>query len=264
MEKMTAQELYAQLYDVHVPDWPGEVDFYRELIVHSPLKNYGMLEIACGTGRIALQLAQEGIDITGLDLSPELLGVAREKSKGMPNVRWVLGDMRRFDIGKKFGCVIIPGHSFQFMNTPDEQVQCLEEIKRHLVADGLLVVHLDHQDFRWLAGLLDRKERIFERNPVLTHPTTKQKFRLAYAWSLEPSTQTATVDLNWEEIGENGDVVQVWEMEPMRLHCVFRFEMEHLLKRVGLSIEAVYGDFFKNELRDGSKDMIWLARNKEG
>jgi hypothetical protein len=150
------------------------------------------------------------------------------------------------------------------MNTPDEQVQCLEQIKRHLVTDGLLVIHLDHQDFRWLAGLLDRKESVFEKDPILTHPTTKQKFRLAYIWSLEPSTQTATVELQWEEIGENGDVVRVWEMEPMRLHCVFRFEMEHLLRRAGYSIEAVYGDFFKNELGDGAKDMIWLARNNAG
>jgi SAM-dependent methyltransferase len=261
MKNITAQELYAQLYDLHVPGWPGEVDFYRKLVAQSPLKSHGVLEIACGTGRITLRLAQEGIDMTGLDISPELLEVARGKSMGMLNVQWVLGDMRAFDIGKKFGFAIIPGHSFQFMITPNEQASCLEQIKRHLVADGLLVIHLDHQDFRWLAGLLDRKEPVFEKDPVLTHPTTNQKFRLAYAWALEPSTQTATVDLKWEEIGENGDVIQVWEMEPMRLHCVFRFEMEHLLRQVGFSIEVVYGDFFKNELGDGSKDMIWLARN---
>lgn len=157
MERLTAEELNAQLYDVSVPDWKGEVDFYRELIAHSPLvKTHGVLEIACGTGRITLRLAKDGINITGLDISPESLEVAREKSAGIPNVNWVLSDMRTFEIGTKFGCVIIPGHSFQFMTTPDDQVKCLEQIKKHLVIDGLVVIHLDHQNIGWLADLIGR------------------------------------------------------------------------------------------------------------
>jgi ubiquinone/menaquinone biosynthesis C-methylase UbiE len=264
MEKITAQKLYAQLYDVRVQDWQGEVDFYRTIIAKSPLKTNGVLEVACGTGRITMRLAKGGITITGLDISSELLEIARGKSVEMSNVNWVLGDMRTFDLGTKFGFVIIPGHSFQFMNTPDEQVKCLERIKHHLVPDGLLIMHLDHQDFGWLAGLVNIKDPVYEKGRILTHPITSQKFRQSYAWAFEPSTQTATVKTNWEEISENGDVIQIWEMEPMRLHCVFRFEMEHLLERVGFSIEAVYGDFFKSELTDKSEQMIWLARHITG
>jgi ubiquinone/menaquinone biosynthesis C-methylase UbiE len=261
MEKITAQGLYAQLYDVRVPDWQGEVDFYRALIADSSLKAQSVLEVACGTGRITIQLAKEGVDITGLDLSPGLLEIARKKSIGMSNVNRVLDDMRTFEIGKRFGHVILPGHSFQFMNTPDEQVKCLAQIKRHLVPDGLVVIHLDHQDFGWLAGLL-KKEPVCEQGQILVLPTTSRTFRQSFAWAFEPSTQTATVKSTWEEIDETGNVIQNWEMEPMRLHCVFRFEMEHLLNRVGFSIEAVYGDFFKGELTNDSGQMIWLARNK--
>jgi ubiquinone/menaquinone biosynthesis C-methylase UbiE len=264
MEKITANQLYAQLYDAWVPDWPGEVDFYRDLIGNSPLKTEGVLEVACGTGRIAMRLANDEVKITGLDISSELLEIAQGKSLGMSNVEWVLGDMRTFEIRKNFGVVISPGHSFQFMTTPDDQVKCLEQIKRHLVPDGFVVIHLDHQDFGWLAGLLHNKEAVYQKSNVIIHPRTKQKFRRSYAWAFEPSTQNTTVRLNWEEIDENGDVIQIWEMEPKRLHCVFRFEMEHLLNRMGFCIEAVYGDFFKNELVSESGQMIWLARNKAG
>jgi hypothetical protein len=45
------------------------------------------------------------------------------------------------------------------------------------------------------------------------------------------------------------------------LHCVFRFEMEHLLARVGLAVDAVYGDFSRHPLEDKSLDMIWVARD---
>ena len=46
----------------------------------------------------------------------------------------------------------------------------------------------------------------------------------------------------------------------MALHCVFRFEMEHLLARTGFEIQAMYGDLLKNKLSDNSSEMIWEAR----
>ena len=264
MDKISANELYAQLYDVRVPDWDGEIDFYQELIWQSPLKAKGVLEVACGTGRVGLRLAQNGTEVTGFDISPELLEIARKKSAGMSNVNWFLGDLRTFEIGKQFGYVISPGHSFQFMTTPDEQVMCLDHIKRHLVPYGLAVIHIDYQDFGWLAGLLNQKEPVYEKSDILTHPTTNEKFRRSFAWEFESSTQTATVTTNWEQINENGDVIQVWKMEPARLHCIFPFEMEHMLKRAGFCIEAVYGDFFKSKLTSESAQMIWLAKNNTG
>ena len=220
-----------------------------------------MLEIACGTGRVALQLARDGINVTGLDLSPEMLEIARGKSADLSNVNWVLGDMRTFDIGARFGYVISPGHPFQFMATPDDQVKCLEQIKKHLVLDGIAVLHVDHQDIRWLADLIGKRESAFFKGKILTHPATGEKFRESSLWSCEPDAQTATCQNNWEKVDESGNVVQTREREPMRFHCPFRFEMEHLLRRVGFSIEAVYGNFDKCDLTDGSPQMIWVAKN---
>lgn len=264
MDKITARELNAQLYDARVPDWDGEVEFYRQLIDHSSLKAQGVLEVACGTGRVTMRLAKDGIEITGLDVSPELLKIAQGKSIGMSNVHWVLADMRTFRLEKEFGFVISPGHSFQFMTTPDEQVMCLERIRDHLVPDGLAVIHIDYQDFSWLADLVTRKEPVYEKSNILTHPVTNQIFRRSFVWTFESNTQTATVITHWEELNNKGDVIQTWEMEPMQLHCIFPFEMEHLLIRVGFSIEAVYGDFFKNDLTSESEQMIWLARKRTG
>ena len=92
--KATTQELYAQLYDVAVSDWPGEIDFYRELLHMINSEHVNMLEIACGTGRVSQQLVSTGVKITGLDLSPELLNIARGKSAGIQNIHWISGDMR--------------------------------------------------------------------------------------------------------------------------------------------------------------------------
>jgi len=263
MEKVkpSVQELYAQLYDVAVPDWPGEIDFYRELVRTSGAVSGRVLDIACGTGRVTLQLAKEGIEITGLDRSPELLEIAGEKSFDIPNVHWRLGDMRSFDLGQRFDLVLITGHSFQFMLTPEDQVKCLECIIRHLFPEGWLVVHLDHQDASWLGNLPRQFSGTFSEWRELKHPSTGHTIRTANEWTYEPATQTASVTTAWEEIGSGEAVVQHWRRETMPLHCVFRFEMEHLLKRTGYAIEAVYGDFFKAALTDDSEGMIWVARN---
>lgn len=190
-----AREFYAQTYDVTVSDWPGEIDFYRELAAHIQATGQAVLEVACGTGRVAIRLSQEGVEVVGLDLSTAMLDVARRKSGRMSNLRWVEADMHSFDLGETFGLVIIPGHAFQNILAVSDQLACLDSIHRHLAPGGRLVVHVDR---------LDRG--------------------------------------------------------PIRLHCVFPFEMEHLLARAGFAIETVYGDFYRQALGDDSSELILVSR----
>ena len=255
----TAEQLYAELYDLTVPDWPGEMDFYRELVQPAKAKNQSVLEVACGTGRVAIRLAEEGVKVVGTDLDAAMLEIARRKNA---HVRWARGDMRALDLGETFGLIILPGHSFQFMCTPEDQVAALETFIRHLEPGGTLAIHLDHQSVGWLGALLGDLGGKFEPGSDVRHPNTGHTLRRARAWTYEPSTQTAIVVSKWEEIGADGSILQEWERPPMRLHCVFRFEMARLLARTGFEVQAVYGDFFKNDLRADSSDMIWVARKQ--
>jgi ubiquinone/menaquinone biosynthesis C-methylase UbiE len=258
-----AREFYAQTYDVAVPDWPGEINFYRELAAEAHSNGQAVLEVACGTGRVAIRLARMGVEVVGLDLSSAMLDVARQKSAGVSNVRWVQGDMRSFDLGETFGLVIIPGHSFQNILTAADQFACLESIQRHLIPRGLFGVHLDHPEVSWLGDLTRDKGGVFETTEQFLHPKTGRQVRTLQAWSYEPATQTAISEKVWEELGEDGPVVARLDRGPIRLHCVFRFEMEHLLARAGFVVEAVYGDFYRQELGEGSSEMIWVARSQQ-
>lgn len=254
-------EFYAQTYDDSVPDWPGEIDFYQEMAAKVMRRGGTVLEIACGTGRVALRLAHHGVKVVGLDLSPKMLEVARRKSIGLENIRWIQGDMRSFELGETFDLVIIPGHAFQNLNTSQDQAACLECIKQHLCPGGSLVIHLDHQDLSWLGDLLREKGGRFEAAEQFQHPESGRPVRTFRAWTYEPASQTAICQTIWEEIGAADQVINRWQTQPIRLHCVFWFEMEHLLARVGLAVEAVYGDFFRHRLEDKSSEMIWIAQN---
>lgn len=260
MPDLTPQQLYAQLYDLRVEDWTGELDFYREFLSTHSESQKGVLEIACGTGRVTIPLAKAGFQMTGFDLSPELLNVAQTKTIGLPIPVWVQADMRTFELNRKFGVILSPGHSFQFMNTPDEQAQCLELVRRHLVPGGWLILHLDHQDVCWLASLLNNKGSGYARGELLEHPITNKKYRYCFTWFYEAVSQTATVKSQWEEIDQTGMVNNIYKMDSMRLHCAFRSEIEHLLKRCGFTTEALYGDFNRHPLEDKSENMIWVAK----
>ncbi len=252
-------EFYARTYDESVPDWEGELDFYRELAGEVSARGEALLEVACGTGRVAIRLAQGGTRVTGLDISPYMLARAREKSKDLATIRWVEADMCAFSLEETFGLVIIPGHAFQNLNSPDEQVACLRCIHRHLKPGGGLVVHLDHQDVRWLGDLMGTLGGVFEPAEQFREPQSGRLIRTKRAWTYEPLTQTASTTTEWEAIDSDGQVVDQWKTNPVRLHCVFRFEMEHLLYRAGFVVKAVYGDFFRRPLEDKSSNMIWMA-----
>lgn len=255
---MSPPQFYAQLYDEVVHDWPDEINFYRQLIEENGI--HRLLEVACGTGRVMLKMVRDDMQITGIDRDEALLEVARKKAKGHPSVKLVQGDMRTFDLGETFQLAIVPGHSFQFMLTPEAQFQCITSIGQHLVAGGLLVLHLDHQDVTWLGELAGALGGVFGDETEVINPETGAKIRVSKAWSYDANTQTNTAITRWEEVGEDGSVIRQSDSEPVALHCAFPFEMEHLLARCGFVVENVYGDFDRQSLNHQSPQMIWVAR----
>ena len=256
------RKFYAETYDSVVTDWPNEIEFYRELARGVMAKGQALLEIACGTGRVAIRLAKEGIDTVGLDLSELMLDVARGKSREIANIHWSVGDMRRFDIGQTFGLAIIPGHAFQNILTPEDHVSTLTSISRHLVSEGMLVVHLDHPGESWLSGLKESLSSDFEPAGRFAHPITGEQICSYQAWAYEPATQTALSKQRWEAVDSHGKVVESWETGLLRFHVFSRFEMYHLLEGTGFLIEALYGNFMRDAFQNDSPEMIWIARKR--
>lgn len=255
------RQFYAETYDVCVGDWEGELAFYLEqLKKHAQSPPCRVLEIACGTGRIAIRLAEAGAEVVGLDLYNPILEIARRKSRGMQNIRWVQADMRQFDLNRIFDLVIIPGHSFQNLNEPEEQASCLESIHRHIKPHGCLIMHLDHQEYGWLAEIGAEKQGVFEPAEEFTHPVTGNRVRTERAWSFFRASQTAVVQTVWREFDAEGGLIRQVDTGPIPLHCLFHHEAVHLLERSGFEVTEVYGDFVGSSLDDESGQMIFEAR----
>src|SRR5438876_428277 len=107
-------------YDVFSVGIPGDVAFYVEEASRFNEAGHAsgrVLELACGTGRILIPIAEAGVPITGLDLSPAMLDLARKKIAALPDatrqrINLIEGDMAAFHFDAPFNTIMIPFNSF--------------------------------------------------------------------------------------------------------------------------------------------------------
>jgi SAM-dependent methyltransferase len=96
-----------------------------------------VLDLGCGTGRLAIPLARRGKEVAGIDRSRAMLAHAESKA-GPLAIRWIEGDFRDFDLGQEFDLIIACGHAFQALLTEADQRTFLLCARRHLAAGGRL------------------------------------------------------------------------------------------------------------------------------
>jgi len=141
----------AQRYDLIMGAYASgdQLNFYRRQVAR-----YGepVLELACGSGRFTLPLAREGINITGVDISEDMLDLAKLKaSKDEVHIRFLQGDMRSFDLGEKFKFIFIPAQSLSHLHTREEVENCFSCVRRHLADEGRLLIELFNSSVKMLA-----------------------------------------------------------------------------------------------------------------
>src|SRR5215467_10175690 len=107
----------------------GDAAFYLDLARRA---RGPVLELGCGTGRVLLPIAREGIECTGLDASRSMLARLRA-SRPPKSLRLVFGRMQDFSIPKKrFALIYSAFRAFQHLLTVEDQLACLAAVRRHL------------------------------------------------------------------------------------------------------------------------------------
>ena len=211
----TGEQIYAKTYDSNSVGWTGEIAAYARWARDSaPGRPPRILELACGTGRLALALAAEGCQVTGVDSSSEMIEVARAKELN-GNPTWHVGDMRTFSLGQKFDIVMVPAHSFQFMTSAADQVRALTAMRNHLEALGRLIVHLDRPGYKWMGNLpLDPPDPAEWRlGPALSDPTSGITWRRRSVWTLDPLAEVATLHSEWIQFDDSELVAEFGRMQ---------------------------------------------------
>ena len=127
-------------YD-HTIEMTEDIPFYLSLAKVNPGK---VLDIGCGTGRVMAPLLKEGIETVGMDLSEDMLTIAKSKLlKLHSDPRLVQGDMKDFEIPGPFSLIIIPNFSMIYIHSDTDRKRVFKCIYKHLAPGGKLAFDFD-------------------------------------------------------------------------------------------------------------------------
>ena len=122
-------EMYQSLFD-----YRQEFEFYHDLLQTYDCQT--LLELGCGSGNLAPYFLERGYDYLGVDVSDDMLHIARETS---PTATFLQGDMRDLHLDRSFDAIIITGRSFAYLTTNQDVMNALRSCHRALHHDGVLI-----------------------------------------------------------------------------------------------------------------------------
>jgi SAM-dependent methyltransferase len=222
-----------------------------------------VLELACGTGRVAIPIARVGITVTGLDLVPSMVARARAKAAGLP-ARWVAADARAFALAARYRLIFLTGNAFQLLLTRADQEALLERARAHLPPDGLFA--FETRNPRW-AGLPTRAvpyEGLFAlletRDEEECPARIDEEGREVRVWRRQTYDHVAQI-LHWttRERWHVGDEEQT-KVTRIALRYTFPQELAALLHDNGFTILRQYGDWNLESLGAASPSIIVVCR----
>ena len=226
----------AGIYDPWSRSVTEDVSFYVD---HALASGGPVVELAVGTGRIAVPIAQAGIHVIGVDSSPEMLAIARAAGEEAGVGRLLdlrVGDLAEPPVSERVPLVICPFRSLLHMGSEAAKLRALRAARALLEPDG----HFVFDVFAPSADDIEEThDRWFEREPGI--------FELAF-WDEGARSLRLTV--------RSGDASATFD-----LHWLTAAEWQRLIDEAGFELEALYG-WFDGRPYEGDEDMAFICRRR--
>jgi SAM-dependent methyltransferase len=211
-----------------------------------------VLELACGTGRLTIPLAQAGVEITGLDRAPSMLAHARTKAaEARINIEWVEADCREFDLGRKFALIFMPFNSIQHLHDQASLAALFSQVRKHL-AEGA----------RFIFDVFNPSIAILNRDPSTRHverqyedPDGRGTVTVEQSAIYDDQAQVNRIMLYFS-LPQQKD----FRVEPLDMCCFFPQELDLLVRANGFAIEEKFGDFQRTPFGRGAMKQVVVCQ----
>ena len=229
-------EPIARLYDAWSASVTEDIDFYAE---EARASGGPVVELACGTGRIAVPVAKAGIRVIGVDASVEMLAVAGEyaAAEGV-ELDLRLGDMREPPVSERVPLVLIPFRSLLHMTTQADRLRALRAARELLVPGGRLLFDVFAPSREDVA---DTHGRWLEREPGIFERADWDEGERTLTLSVRRGEEASTMLLAWLSPPE-------WRL---------------LLDLAAFEVDAQWG-WFDRRPYAGGEDVVFAASRREG
>ena len=205
-------------------------------------KGDAVLDAGCGLGRISVELAVLGMNVTGVDIIQSELDAAKEmaEAEGV-SINFVNADLRTFQTQKKFDCAISMFTSIGYCDTKDEDIEIFHHIFDSLESGGTFIIESLSRE---IAKLYFTEGEEFERAGM----TVKTHFEVVGDWEGLLS--------KWDRIKPDGT-----KMEHEFVQRLYGGnELCDILKSIGFSEAQVFGDFDFSPYDDTARTMVVVAK----
>ncbi|MBH0158530.1 class I SAM-dependent methyltransferase [Fictibacillus sp. 5RED26] len=241
---------FAYLYDELMEDAPYDewLNFVKTSASKHLESGKRFLDVGCGTGSMTILLAKEGFDVTGVDLSSDMLMVAKEKAEAEKvNLSLFQQDMRELEGLGVYDCVTILCDSLNYILTEEDVKRTFLSAGSHLKTGGLLLfdVHSLHKINEIFIG------QTFGSNEE----------NLSYIWQCYQGDLQNSVEHDLSFFIQNGDHYERYD----ELHTQRTFSIEdycNWLKECGFEHLDVTADFNENGPTEESERILFVARKR--
>ncbi|MDB5056199.1 MAG: methyltransferase type 12 [Bacilli bacterium] len=223
---------FAYYYDRLMDNMPY-TDWMR--FANSCWDRFGMpktlVDLGCGTGNLAIPLAQSGIQVTGIDLSEDMLAMARDKSEGLTGVSiiWVQQDIREWELHEQVDAVVSFCDCLNYILLEEEIIQAFRQTYQGLRPGGIFIFDV-HTPFLLVSYV--------ESQPFLMNEDD-----IAYIWTCELAEETCEIvhDLTLF-VRENDRMFR--RIEETHVQRAYKLDwLKRQLTQVGFEQAECFGDF---------------------
>ncbi|KXZ40268.1 Ubiquinone/menaquinone biosynthesis C-methylase UbiE [Alkalithermobacter thermoalcaliphilus JW-YL-7 = DSM 7308] len=246
---MKQYEEFAFIYDELMDDvdYDGWVDYIEKIYKSENLKVNTILELACGTGNLTTRLAKRGYAIVGIDISEEMLSVAREKAeKENLDIVFLNQDMTQLDFDVyNIDCVLCGCDGFNYILDKQDLLNIFKKVKNILKDEGLFIFDISSY---------------FKLSTILSNNTfAENRDDLAYIWEnyFDEEDNILQMDLAFF-VKEKNYFKRFEEVHYQRAYK--NEEIIKLLKKAGFDKIKIYKDFTFSEDDESSERVFFIAK----
>ena len=226
-----------------------EVDFVESVFDLKNNPEVKMLDIPCGHGRHAIELARRGYKVTGQDLNGYFLEVARKKAKeDKVDINFIQGDMREINFENEFDYAINLFTAFGYLESKSEDQKHLDAVYKTLKLDGKLILEVRNRD--WALRNYEVESSHVDKNGVI------------YIEEREFEIETSRNHSRVYVLYPDGTRKDFGGWTSLRFYTAT--ELIEMFETAGFEVLKIYGDYDQSELTMDSKRCILLGQKISG
>ena len=230
-------------------DYDSLADFLSSTIKENErTKSSLVLDLACGTGKLTFKLRERGYDMTGVDMSENMLACAHNYAyeNGIDDVLLLCQDMRGFELYGTVDACVCTLDSINYLTKSEDVKKCFSLVHNYLIPEGVFVFDIN-TPYRF-REIYAKNDFILENDEAL----------LAWQSTFNEKSGICKFYLSIFCEDENGKYDRYDEIQTER--CYSKRKIEALLRETGFEIISVYGDLNKKVATDTDEKWYFVCR----